>query len=224
MKFISCWASPVKHLHAYMQPLKIPFFYEHCLCHYHRHCLCYCHNHWHLRCNFFLISRHGHWLSLLSYCHRQCFFSATVLVIVRAVVTLLPLLLSVWLLLHFHRLCHSASMSVCLFDCLFVCLCDCQCHWSLYTVSLTVCHCHSLCQGLCVTVTSVWLFPAQSLPLLLLSHHQCHYFLNCHHHCYYLYICESHCLCPCFSSYLLPSYSHCYYFSLSPSQCHSVLF
>lgn len=26
MKFISCWASPVKHLHAYMQPLKIPFF------------------------------------------------------------------------------------------------------------------------------------------------------------------------------------------------------
>ena len=74
MKFISCWASPVKHLHAYMQPLKIPFFYEHCLCHYHRHCLCYCHNHWHLRCNFFLISRHGHWLSLLSYCHRQCFF------------------------------------------------------------------------------------------------------------------------------------------------------
>ena len=166
MKFISCWASPVKHLHAYMQPLKIPFFYEHCLCHYHRHCLCYCHNHWHLRCNFFLISRHGHWLSLLSYCHRQCFFSATVLVIVRAVVTLLPLLLLVWLLLHFHRLCHSASMSVCLFDCLFVCLCDCQCHWSLYTVSLTVCHCHSL-----------WVFVSQLL--------QCDSFQLNHYHFYF---------------------------------------
>ena len=168
MKFISCWASPVKHLHAYMQPLKIPFFYEHCLCHYHRHCLCYCHNHWHLRCNFFLISRHGHWLSLLSYCHRQCFFSATVLVIVRAVVTLLPLLLLVWLLLHFHRLCLSASMSVCLFDCLFVCLCDCQCHWSLYTVSLTV---------YVIVTVSVRVFMSQLL--------QCDSFQLNHYHFYF---------------------------------------
>lgn len=168
MKFISCWASPVKHLHAYMQPLKIPFFYEHCLCHYHRHCLCYRHNHWHLRCNFFLISRHGHWLSLLSYCHRQCFFSANVLVIVRAVVTLLPLLLLVWLLLHFHRLCHSASMPVCLFDCLFVCLCDCQCHWSLYTVSLTV---------YVIVTVSVRVFMSQLL--------QCDSFQLNHYHFYF---------------------------------------
>lgn len=168
MKFISCWASPVKHLHAYMQPLKIPFFYEHCLCHYHRHCLCYRHNHWHLRCNFFLISRHCHWLSLLSYCHRQCFFSATVLVIVRAVVTLLPLLLLAWLLLHFHRLCHSASMSVCLFDCLFVCLCDCQCHWSLSTVSLIV---------YVIVTVSVRVFMSQLL--------QCDSFQLNHYHFYF---------------------------------------
>lgn len=203
MKFISCWASPVKHLHAYMQPLKIPFFYEHCLCHYHRHCLCYRHNHWHLRCNFFLISRHGHWLSLLSYCHRQCFFFCHC-----------PC--------HCSCCCHSPTsvavsltvtsfsppLSLCLYVCVSLWLSFCLPMWlsvsliPLYCFFDCLCHCHSLCQGLCVTVTSVWLFPAQSLPLLLLSHHQCHYFLNCHHHCYYLYICESHCLCPCFSSYL----------------------
>ena len=89
---------------------------------------------------------HFHWLSLLSYCHRQCFFSATVLVIVRAVVTLLPLLLLVWLLLHFHRLCHSASMSLWLSFCLPMWLSESLI--PLYCFFDCLCHCHSLCQGL----------------------------------------------------------------------------